>query len=82
MKILQVFRSEGQWPVRMGLETLAHYRKNIRPEIYKEQGGLFAEQGESWQKMRTLANPIMLQPRIIKLYCKQVDEVAKEFVGM
>lgn len=37
------FRNEGQWPERRGLEGLNYYRKTIRPEIYTEYGGLFAE---------------------------------------
>lgn len=41
--IEKVFRQEGPWPDRRGLEILNYYRKNIRPEIYSEFGGLFAE---------------------------------------
>ena len=41
--IEKVFRTEGIWPNRMELKTLSYYRKQIRPDIYGEVGGLFAE---------------------------------------
>lgn len=39
-------------------------------------------QGESWQKLRTIANPVMLQPKIVRLYVRPVDEIAQEFIEM
>ena len=41
--IEKVFRTEGVWPNRRELETLNYYRKQIRPDIYGEVGGLFTE---------------------------------------
>lgn len=41
--IEKVFRTEGIWPNRRELETLSYYRKQVRPDIYGEVGGLFAE---------------------------------------
>ena len=41
--IEKVFRTEGIWPNRRELETLSYYRKQIRPDIYGEVGGLFTE---------------------------------------
>ncbi|KAG5678463.1 hypothetical protein PVAND_008135 [Polypedilum vanderplanki] len=78
----KLFRHEGQTPYRRTLETLHHYRKKYRPEVYEEYGGLFTEQGESWYKMRTIANPVLLQPKTIKQYIPQVDDVSKEFIKM
>ncbi|KAG5675034.1 hypothetical protein PVAND_004973 [Polypedilum vanderplanki] len=78
----KTLRTEGVWPERIALESLAYYRKTKRPDIYNEYSGLFSAQGEEWHKMRTITNPILMQPKIIKLYCKQVDEIAKEFVGI
>jgi cytochrome P450 family 12 len=63
------------------LETLNFYRES-RPNIYKEYLGLFSSQGKEWHDMRTIANPIMMQPKTAKLYCSQVDEIAKEFVEL
>ncbi|KFB35467.1 cytochrome P450 CYP12F4 [Anopheles sinensis] len=78
----KVFRSEGVWPRRTGMDAFVYYRKNVRPELFKGYGGLLAEQGEDWHKMRTIVNPIMLQPKIIKLYIDKVDEVAREFMSI
>lgn len=39
----KVFRFEGQFPVRRSLDTLAYYRKNLRPDIYGEYGSLITE---------------------------------------
>ncbi|KFB35468.1 cytochrome P450 CYP12F2 [Anopheles sinensis] len=76
----KVFRTEGVWPMRRGLDSMTYYRQKVRPEVFGELGGLVTEQGESWQKMRTIVNPVMMQPKTIKLYVDQVDEVAREFM--
>lgn len=38
-----VYRTEGLYPHRMGLETFQYYRKNYRPDLFKESGGLLTE---------------------------------------
>uniref|UniRef100_A0A2M3Z9P0 Putative cytochrome n=1 Tax=Anopheles braziliensis TaxID=58242 RepID=A0A2M3Z9P0_9DIPT len=78
----KVFRTEGVWPRRTGMDAFVYYRKEQRPEYFKGYGGLLAEQGEAWHKMRTIVNPIMMQPKIIKLYIDKVDEVARQFIGI
>lgn len=35
-----VFRTEGIWPNRRGIATFDHYRKEVRPDIFKNLGGL------------------------------------------
>lgn len=77
----RVYRTEGQWPLRRGgFETLAHYRKHERPDVFKNVGGLVTDQGESWAAMRFKVNPVMLQPKTVKTYIPQVDAISKEFV--
>ncbi|XP_035915937.1 cytochrome P450 CYP12A2-like [Anopheles stephensi] len=78
----KVLRSEGQWPRRTGMDSFVYYRKQHRPEYFQGYGGLLAEQGEDWHKMRTIVNPIMMQPKIIKLYVSKVDAVAQEFMDI
>lgn len=39
----KVFRTEGPWPVRRGLDTFTYYRTKVRPEIFGESGGLANE---------------------------------------
>lgn len=75
-----VFRTEGAWPNRRGIETFRHYREKIRPEVFHGYGGLVNDQGETWYKMRTAVNPVMLRPLTVKAYVPAVDQVAREFV--
>ncbi|KAG5671495.1 hypothetical protein PVAND_001689 [Polypedilum vanderplanki] len=76
----KAFRAEGIWPVRFGIETLKHYRETMRPEIYTEFGSLGTSDGQKWQTTRTIVNPIMMQPKTVKFYTQQIDEIAKELV--
>lgn len=39
----QVYRTEGVWPERIGMECFQHFRKNVRPDVFKGIGGLIAE---------------------------------------
>lgn len=43
----KLFRFEGQFPFRRTLETLDHYRKKVRPDIYDEYGSLLSEYVEN-----------------------------------
>lgn len=35
-----IFRTEGQWPERLSLDTLVYHRRNYRSSIFKEHQGL------------------------------------------
>lgn len=61
------------------MQTFDHYRKEIRPDIFKDMGGLLSEQGEAWHKMRSIVSPIMLKPATVNAYIPTVDEIAIEF---
>lgn len=76
----KLFRNEGTWPDRRPLETFVYYRKHVRPEVFKGHSGLASEQGEEWQRMRTIVNPVMMQPKTIRLYVDKLDEVARDFM--
>lgn len=76
-----LFRTEGPWPVRKGIDVFEYYRKEIRPDVFKGMGGLVSDQGETWLNMRMAVNPVMLQPRNVKTYILPVDEVAQDFVA-
>lgn len=39
----KLFRFEGTFPYRRGIETLNHYRVKVRPDIYGEYGSLLSE---------------------------------------
>lgn len=75
-----VFRNEGIWPFRRGMETLDVYRKKVRADLFKNYGGLISDQGEPWAKMRTIVNPILLKPLTVNTYVPVVDEIAIEFI--
>lgn len=76
----KTYNAEGIWPNRPGMNTFDYYRKNVRPEIFKDVGGLISDQGEPWYKLRTKANPILMAPKTVKSYVDSVDVVTREFV--
>lgn len=78
----KVYRNEGAWPERRGLDSIVHYRKRVRPELFKNASGLVSEQGQAWAVMRHKVNPVMLQPKTVKSYIPQVDEIASEFLAL
>ncbi|XP_037050618.1 probable cytochrome P450 12b2, mitochondrial [Bradysia coprophila] len=75
-----IFRNEGQWPVRRGIDTIDYYRKKIRPDIFKKSAGLTYDRGESWANLRTAANPIMMKPKLVRAYIPAVDTVVRDFI--
>lgn len=74
-----IYRNEGVWPNRLGIQTFDHYRKQIRPDVFKNMGGLISEQGEPWAKMRSSVSPILLKPTTVNAYIPGVDDIAVEF---
>ncbi|XP_075972681.1 cytochrome P450 CYP12A2-like [Anticarsia gemmatalis] len=77
-----VLRNENWLPVRPGFKTLEYYRKQYKVKKGQKVGitGLISDHGELWKELRSIANPIMLQPRTIKLYCSVLDEVALDMI--
>ncbi|KAG8221871.1 hypothetical protein J437_LFUL003247 [Ladona fulva] len=75
-----MFRNEGPWPIRDGMQSLGYYRKVIRKDFYKDGGGVLTEHGEKWMEARSKANQPMLQPRISKQYIRPIAGVAQDFV--
>ncbi|XP_034825339.1 cytochrome P450 CYP12A2-like [Maniola hyperantus] len=78
-----VLRGENWMPIRAGFETLQYFRKNY----YKKQGaasdtptGLITDHGEIWKKFRSTVNPILLQPKTVKLYTNTLNEVAEDMI--
>lgn len=79
----KVYRTEGPLPLRQqGFESMAHFRDHYRQDIFGEVTGLLTDQGPPWGKLRSTVNPVMLQPKTVKLYIPQVDEVALEFLEL
>ncbi|KAJ6639074.1 putative cytochrome P450 12b2, mitochondrial, partial [Pseudolycoriella hygida] len=75
-----IFRNEGKWPIRQGIDTFDYYRKQVRPDVFKKSSGLVSDHGEAWAKLRTAANPIMMKPKVVKAYIPDIDSVAQDFI--
>lgn len=75
----KVFRTEGQWPSRIPMETMDYYRNHLRKDVYKKNG-LLGNDGEKWAEFRSAVNPVLMQPKTVELYVERIDEVARDLV--
>ncbi|KAJ8977307.1 hypothetical protein NQ317_009325 [Molorchus minor] len=73
-------RNVGPHPIRNGLEAFTYYRNKERADIFKGVGGLLTVHGEDWFKFRSMANPILMQPRTIQQYVGPMDTVANDLI--
>nr|QLI62175.1 cytochrome P450 26 [Streltzoviella insularis] len=79
----QVLRSENWMPIRPGFHSLEYYRKhhNKSREDSLKPTGLITDHGDNWKQFRSKVNPIMMQPKTIKLYSSALDEVALDMIA-
>ncbi|KAM7361973.1 uncharacterized protein ACRADG_012837 [Cochliomyia hominivorax] len=75
-----ILRNEGMWPERPGSETLQYYRHVHRADFFQGIEGLISTQGETWGTFRSAVNPVMMQPKTIRLYMPKMAHVNKELV--
>lgn len=75
-----VYRNEGIWPERPGNDTLRYHREKFREDFYKGVGGLIPSKGKSWGEFRSIVNPVLMQPKNVRLYYKKMSQVNREFV--
>ncbi|XP_016974313.1 probable cytochrome P450 12d1 proximal, mitochondrial [Drosophila rhopaloa] len=75
-----VFRNEGIWPHREGLDSMVYFRQHVRPDVYGEVQGLIAAQSETWGKLRSAVNPVFMQPRGLKMYYEPLSNIINEFI--
>lgn len=73
----QIFRTEGKWPIRDGITCFEYYYKNHRKIVDYSLG---TQNGEKWQKFRSIVNQVVMQPRNVKIYVEPIDNVAIQFV--
>ncbi|XP_045459745.1 cytochrome P450 CYP12A2-like [Melitaea cinxia] len=79
--ISHILRSENLTPVRVGFQSLDYFRHNYNKERDPNKStGLLSEHGERWKTFRSTVNPIMLQPKTIKLYKNSLDEVSEDMI--
>ncbi|XP_045763943.1 cytochrome P450 CYP12A2-like isoform X1 [Maniola jurtina] len=81
---LNIFRNENETPVRPGFDALEYFRKfyySRKDNPWEETTGLITEHGEPWKKFRSTVNPILLQPKNIKMYTDALNQVAEDMVN-
>ncbi|XP_011205388.2 cytochrome P450 CYP12A2 [Bactrocera dorsalis] len=76
----RVFRNEGAWPIRPNSVTLRYHRNKLRADFYGDVEGILATHGEQWSSFRTVVNPLLMQPKNIKIYLNKMAQVNQEFV--
>ncbi|XP_059224404.1 cytochrome P450 CYP12A2 isoform X2 [Stomoxys calcitrans] len=76
-----VLRNEGVWPIRPGLEVLAHYRSVVKKDFYQGTEGLLSTSGEKWGNFRSAVNPVMMQPKNVRLYMHKMSSVNRKFLN-
>ncbi|XP_075972683.1 cytochrome P450 CYP12A2-like [Anticarsia gemmatalis] len=77
----QVLRSENMLPSRPGFSSLEYYRRNYKSNKGDEAiTGLITDHDKVWKAFRSTVNPVMLQPKTIRLYHDALIEVAEDMV--
>ncbi|XP_037815902.1 cytochrome P450 CYP12A2-like isoform X1 [Lucilia sericata] len=75
-----LLRNEGIWPKRVGLEALNYHRSVYRADYFQGTEGLLATHGEKWGSFRSAVNPVLMQPKNVRLYLGKMSQVNKEFI--
>lgn len=75
-----VYRHEGIWPHRPGSDTVRYHREKLRKDFFQGVEGLIPSQGKSWGEFRSIVNPVLMQPKNVRLYYKKMSQVNREFV--
>ncbi|XP_017139100.1 probable cytochrome P450 12c1, mitochondrial [Drosophila miranda] len=75
----RIYRTEGQWPVRGGADPVLHYRANRKDGFFKDCVGL-SSNGPEWGRLRSAANPVLMQHRNANLYLEPMQRVNNQFI--
>lgn len=67
--IEKVLRNEGPWPYRLNFLTFHYFREKMRPDVFKNSGGLLAEYVLSYRILSDVINKFFIR----FLFC--VDKV-------
>ena len=70
----KVFRNEGRFPMRLGLDALRLHRKKRSRSL-----GLF-DHGEVWWKIRSIAQQPLMKPTNIYSYLPAINDIGEEFI--
>ncbi|XP_050510784.1 cytochrome P450 CYP12A2-like [Diabrotica virgifera virgifera] len=77
-----LFRNTGPFPSRLTFDYILYHRTKLRKDVFKGYVGLALSQGEDWYKLRTIVNPILMQPNKIQQYTTRLDTVAKDLIKL
>uniref|UniRef100_A0A336M4C2 CSON005232 protein n=1 Tax=Culicoides sonorensis TaxID=179676 RepID=A0A336M4C2_CULSO len=72
----KIYREEGAWPERKIFPTVDYFRLEYAPNT----AGLLNFQGKKWHEIRTILNPIMMQPNAVNTYIPKIDELTQELI--
>ncbi|TMW45370.1 hypothetical protein DOY81_009549, partial [Sarcophaga bullata] len=75
-----VLRNEGPWPKRPSMEAMKYHREVYRADFFKGVGGLLTANDEEWAKFRSMVNPVLMQPKNVKIYMLRMSQVNREFI--
>ncbi|XP_023174257.2 probable cytochrome P450 12a4, mitochondrial isoform X2 [Drosophila hydei] len=75
-----VYRNEGVWPHRPGSDTMRYHRETYRRDFFDGVEGLIPTQGKTWGDFRSIVNPVLMQPKNVRLYYKKMSQVNSEFI--
>lgn len=80
--VSQILRGENWMPIRTGFKSLEYYRKHYKKTNDQsiKPTGLITDHGELWKDFRSTVNPVLLQPKTIRLYTTVIDQVAKDMI--
>ncbi|KAG6460403.1 hypothetical protein O3G_MSEX011954 [Manduca sexta] len=79
----QILRGQNWMPIRPGFPSLEYYRKNYKHknEESSKPTGLLTDHLEPWKEFRSAMNPVMMQPKTIRLYANAIDQVAQDMIS-
>ncbi|KAK7012740.1 hypothetical protein SK128_022795, partial [Halocaridina rubra] len=67
-------------PVRFGLYSLSHIRKEAADNYFDKKAGLLTENHEEWKRVRSKVQTPMMKPKNVVAYLGKMDQVALDFM--
>ncbi|XP_065211300.1 probable cytochrome P450 301a1, mitochondrial [Planococcus citri] len=80
-EIEKIFRNEDVLPFRPSMPSLNYYKHTLRKEFFGDTCGVIAVHGQKWLEFRSKVQQPVLQPRIVKLYVREIEVTANSFIS-
>lgn len=74
------FRAEGSYPHRVLIKVFEYYCNQVCPKKYNFGGGLVTQHGEDWYKLRSIVNPIVVSPSMVRSHTPKADQISIDFI--